>query len=57
MSRALRIERPNGSLHQPLPDDLRGAYAAISRLAPLVPHDATWRTVEDRPLHPQAPPP
>lgn len=55
MSRALRIERPNGSLQQPLPDDLPGQLAYLARLAPLVPHDATWRTVEDRPLH--GPPP
>ena len=55
MSRALRVERPNGSMHQPLPDDPDRVLSVIARFAPLVPDDATWSTVEDRPLHPAPP--
>lgn len=54
--RALRIVRPNGVLHQPLPADPGQALSVIARFAPLVPDDAEWSTVEDRPLHPPAAP-
>lgn len=41
----LRVDRPEGgSLDAPV-DDFAGAVRAAERLAPIVPHDATWRVL------------